>query len=90
MALLQRRLESGLRNTVSTLLGGPVTEAVWERAKLPTCYGGLGIRVAQLGFTAQATFWSAVDLHLAVMPRMCDALGRPIVGDHPDGFWPKW
>ena len=29
-------------------------------------------------------FWSAVDLHVAVMPRICDALGRLIVGRHPE------
>ena len=34
--------------------------------------GGLDIRVAQLGFAAQATCGSAVDLHLAVMPHVCD------------------
>ena len=45
---------------------------------------GLVIRVAQLGFAAQATFWSVVDLNLAVMPRTCEALGRPFVGHHPD------
>ena len=77
---LQRRMEGGIRRTVSSLLRSPVTEA----AGLPTCYGGPGIRVAQMGFTAQATFWLAVDLHLAVMPRSCDALGRLIVGQHPD------
>ena len=67
---LQRRLEGGLQNTVLTLFGCPVTESAWVRAKLPTCYGGLGIRVAQMGVTAHSTFWSAVGLHLAVMPRI--------------------
>ena len=80
IASLQRRMEGGIRRTVSSLLGGPVTEA----AGLPTCYGGPGIRVAQMGFTAQATFWLAVDILLAVMPRSCDALGRLIVGQHID------
>ena len=84
MTPLQRRLESSLRNSASTLLSGRVTESAWECAKLPTCHGGLGIRVAQLGFTAQAAFWSAVDSHLAVMPRTREALGRPIGCDHPD------
>ena len=37
-----------------------------------------------MGFTGQATFWLAVDLHVAVMPRICDALVRLIVGQHPD------
>ena len=37
------------------------------RAKLTTCFGGLGIRVAQMGFLAHATYQSAVDLHKAVM-----------------------
>ena len=36
------------------------------------------VRVAQLEVTAQETFWSAIDLQLAVMPRICEALGRPI------------
>ena len=47
VALLQRRLEGGLRQTLSVLLGSEVSELSWERAKLPTCFGGLGIRVAQ-------------------------------------------
>ena len=37
-----------------------------------------------MGFAAQATFWSAVDLLSAVMPRVCEALGRPIFGLHLD------
>ena len=37
-----------------------------------------------MGFTGQATFWLAADLHVAVMPRICDALGRLIVSQHPD------
>ena len=49
MALLQRRLEQGLRQTMSVLLGSEVSELAWERAKLPSCFGGLGIRVAQDG-----------------------------------------
>ena len=44
MAPLQRRLEAGLRQTMSVLLGSEVSELAWERAKLPTCYGGLGLR----------------------------------------------
>ena len=63
MAPLQRRLEAGLRQTMAVLLGIEICEMAWERAKLPTCFGGLGLRVAQLSFTAQATYWSAVDLH---------------------------
>ena len=47
MAPLQRRMEERIKRTVSTLLGGPVTKAAWERAKLPTCHGSLGIRVAK-------------------------------------------
>ena len=49
MAPLQRRLEGGLRQTLSVLLGSAVSELAWERAKLPTCFGGLGIGVAQMG-----------------------------------------
>ena len=78
MAPLQRRLEGGLRQTLSVLLGS----AVSELAKLSTCFGGLGIRVAQMGFAAQATYWSAVDLHKAVMTSMCVALDRPQRGAH--------
>ena len=35
MAPLQRRLEGGLRQTMSVLLGSEVSELAWERAKLP-------------------------------------------------------
>ena len=58
VAPLQQRLEGLLRQTMSVLLGSEVSELAWERAKLPTCLGGLGIRVAQMGFAAQATLWS--------------------------------
>ena len=84
MAPLQRRLEGGLRQTMSMLLGSEVYVLAWERAKLSTCFGGLGIRVAQMGFAAQATYWSAVDLHKAVMSNICDALDRPPQGMHPE------
>ena len=67
MAPLQRRLERGLRQTMSVLPGSEVSELTWGRAKVSTCFGGLGIRVAQMGFAEQATYWSAVDLHKAVM-----------------------
>ena len=83
MAPLQRRLEGGLRQTMSVLLGSEVFELAWERAKLPTCFGGLVIRVAQVGFAAQATYWSAVDLHKAVMTSTCEALNRPMREMHP-------
>ena len=83
MAPLQRRLERGLRQTMSVLLGSEVSELAWERAKLPTCFGGLGIRVAQMGFVAQATCWSAVDLHKAVRTNIYEALNRPIRETHP-------
>ena len=69
---------------MAVLLGSEVSEMAWERAKLPTCYGGLGLRCAQMGFTSQATYWSAMDLHKAVMPRICEALNRPIREPHPD------
>ena len=68
---------------MSVLLGSEVSELAWERAKLPTCFGGLGIRVAQTGFAAQATYWSAVVLHKAVMTNICEALSRPIREPHP-------
>ena len=66
------------------LLGSAVSELAWERAKLPTCFGGLGIRVAQIGFAAQATCWSAVDLLKAVMTGICEALNRPLQPAHPE------
>ena len=54
------------------------------RAKLPTCFGGQGIRVAQMGYAAQGTYWSAVDLHKAVMSNICIALRRPLRETHPE------
>ena len=69
---------------MSVLLGREVSELAWERAKLPTCFRGLGIRVAQMDFAAQATYWSAVDLHKAVMTSICEALNRPIREPHPE------
>ena len=65
-------------------LGSAVSELAWDRAKLTKCFGGLGIRVAQMGFAAQATYWSAVDLHKAFMTTICEALGRPLQGAHPE------
>ena len=62
---------------MSVLLGSEVSELALERAKLSTCFGGLDIRVAQMGFAAQATYWSAVDLHKVVMTNICEALNRP-------------
>ena len=29
-------------------------------------------------------YWSAVDLHEAVMTTTCEALGRPLQGAHPE------
>ena len=66
------------------LLGNEVSELAWERANLPTCFGGVGIGVAQRGFAAQATCWSAVDLHKAVMSKICAALNRPLRVPHPE------
>ena len=37
-----------------------------------------------MGFVAQATYWSAVDLHKAVMTNICEALNRPIRELHPE------
>ena len=39
---------------------------------------------AQMRFPAQATYWSAVDLHKAVMTNKCEALNRPIRKMHPE------
>ena len=84
MAPLQRRLEGGLRRTLTVLLGSEVSEWHGSEHHSPTCFGGLGIRVAQMGFAAQATYWSAVNLHKAVMTTICGALGRPLQGAHPE------
>ena len=69
---------------MSVLFGSEVSKLACERAKLPTCLGGLGIRVAHMGFAAQATLWSAVDLHKAVMTNVCEALNRPKPEPHPE------
>ena len=84
MAPLQRRLEGGLRQTLSVLLGSAVSELAWVRAKFTMCFGGLGIRVAQMGYAAQATYWSAVDLNKAVMSNICVALRRPLREPYPE------
>ena len=47
---------------MTTLLGGHISELAWERGKLPACFGELELSVADLGFAAQATYWSAFDL----------------------------
>ena len=60
MAPLQQRLERRLWQTMSVLLEGEVSELAWERAKLSTCFGSLGVRVAPMGFAAQAPYWAAV------------------------------
>ena len=84
MAAVERRLKGRLRRTISGLLGSAVSELALDRARLTTCFGGLGIRVAQMGFAAQATNWSSVDLHKAFMTTMCEALGSPRQGAHPE------
>ena len=62
----QRRLETGSDRCCQRCSADLSSELAGERAKLPTCYGGLSIRVAQLGFAAQGTYWSAaVALHRA-------------------------
>ena len=78
MAPLQRQLEGGLRRTLTEILGSEVSDMARDRAKLPTCFGGLVFRVAQ------RTWWSAVDLHKAAMTTICEALGRPLQGAHPE------
>ena len=66
------------------LLGSAVSELGWERAKLFPCFGGLGIRVAEMGVAAQATYKSTVDLHKAVMSNICVALRRPLREPYPE------
>ena len=63
MAPLQRRLEGGLSRRCRCSLEALSLSWPGSEQKLPTDFGGLGVRVAQVGFAAQATYWSAVDLH---------------------------
>ena len=63
------------------LLGSPVSELAWERAKLSTCFGGLAIRVAQMAFAAQATY---CRLLTCTRPNTCVALNRPLREPHPE------
>ena len=37
-----------------------------------------------MGYAARATYWSAVDLHKAVMTSMCEALNTPMREPHPE------
>ena len=85
MAPLQRRFEgvgSGRRFRCSL----EVLSLSWPGSERnsPTCFGGFGIRVAQMGCAAQATYWSAVDLHKAVVSNICLALRRPLREPHPE------
>ena len=57
------RRKVGLRQTLLVLLGSAVSELAWERAKRPTCFGGLGTGVAQMGFAASGNV--LVDYRLA-------------------------
>ena len=45
-----------------------MSELAVSLPNFPLPLEGVGIRVAQLGFGAQATCWWAVALHEAVMP----------------------
>ena len=47
---LQRRLEGGLRQTLSVLVGSAVSDLAWERAKLPTCFRWPGHQSCSDGF----------------------------------------
>ena len=70
---------------MSVLLGSEVSELAWERSKLPTCFGGLGIGVAQRwALRRKQRTGQAVDLHKAVMTNTCEALNRPIREVHPE------
>ena len=37
-----------------------------------------------MGYAAQGTYWSAVDLHKAVMSNICVELKRPLREPHPE------
>ena len=84
MDLLQRLLEGGLRHTFPVFLGGVGLSAGMGASKTPHVLWWPGHRVAQMGFAAQATYWSAVDLHKAAMTSICDALNRPMREVHPE------
>ena len=73
MAPLQRRFEGGLRQTLSVLLGSAVSELAW-------C-GRSSQRVLEVSASG---YWSAVDLHKAVMSNICIALRRPLLETHPE------
>ena len=76
MPPLQRRLEGGLIQTLSVLFKSAVLELAWKRAKLSTCFGGLGIGVAQMGFAAQATYWSTAPRGASGGDNCSDRKGR--------------
>ena len=61
--------KDGLRQTMSALLSEEVSELAWERAKLSTCFVVLVSRLLRWVIATQATYWSAVDLHKAVMSK---------------------
>ena len=44
------------------------------------------MRVAQTGFAAQATYWSAVDLRKAAMSTISEALDTPLRAAHLEGM----
>ena len=48
-------------------------QLAWARAKCAWCQGRQ-TRTRKQGLAAQATYWAAYDLHMAVLPRTCEKL----------------
>ena len=69
IALLVAGTAGILTESDALAVAGKISDPAQECAKLTTCFGRLGLRVAQRTFAAQATYWAACDMHMAVMPR---------------------
>ena len=81
MAPLQLLLENGLRQTMSALLGGTVSELAWERAKLTTCWRGPGYQGSPVGICSAGHV--LVGRRLA-QGRHAQHLNRPLLQRQPD------
>ena len=66
--------DSLMRDALSDLAGGPLSDWVWKRATLPSSMGGLNLRSASLH--ASAAFISSLD---QCQPLITRILGRPTV-----------
>ena len=77
------RLDAALRRGMGRILSTKLSDTAWKRAALPAQFGGLSLRAANADL-ASVAFWSAADLHQAVLPSLADALGFDLAGIHPD------